>query len=431
MFRRPERYSLTVPLPLLILLVLLAGCNPPTYRTADPRLNRLPLQTWVAFHQDARGTVQPCVQAAVPYRSLVFHSTPDGLVSGLEVQVTAWRGEEPAGGGVASARITLPDVAATRDRGELAVRVPLHVRGQEPVRLEVLVHVLDTARRWERELTYAPRAFQAMPLWLRSVTTDLAPSAQGELLVPADRDSLTLTAVLARRHRGLERPFDQLELLTEATGPGQETARQQRTPVPALAASADSLVLRQVWSTRDLPFGRCRLEVALQTTVDGATLRLPSEPALVLLSLSLDLASDESWQHHLDWLEGRLSASVRDSLGSLPPTVRDRAWRDLWSAIAREERCEPAVCAQDHLLRIVTADDRFGDGVRGALSDRGRVFVQYGEPAQVDSHADDRMPGAIWEVWTYPALGLRFYFYDAHGLGDFRLRRQEPLADRP
>ena len=237
--------------------------------------------------------------------------------------------------------------------------------------------------------------------------------------------------MLARRYGGSAPSLDQLDLLSEATGSGQESARRQRTPVPALAASADSLVLRQTWSARDLPFGRCRLEVALQTTVDGSTLRLPSEPALALLNLHLDLAPDEVWQRHLDWLAGRLSESVRDSLGALPVAMRTAAWGDLWRQIAREDHREPVACEQDHLLRIVAADDRFGDHTRGALSDRGRVFIEHGEPDHVDSYTDDRTPGAVWEVWTYQSLGLRFFFYDAHDLGDFRLRRREPLVDRP
>jgi hypothetical protein len=79
------------------------------------------------------------------------------------------------------------------------------------------------------------------------------------------------------------------------------------------------------------------------------------------------------------------------------------------------------------LRRIVEADDRFGGDGRGAETDRGRTLIRWGEPARIDSYADPRAAGAVWEVWDYPERGRRLYFFDAHGLGDYRLRREEPL----
>ena len=65
---------------------------------------------------------------------------------------------------------------------------------------------------------------------------------------------------------------------------------------------------------------------------------------------------------------------------------------------------------------------------RGAESDRGRTLIRWGEPTQIEAFADARAAGASWEVWDYPERDLRLFFFDAHGSGDFRLRRQEPLG---
>jgi GWxTD domain-containing protein len=117
----------------------------------------------------------------------------------------------------------------------------------------------------------------------------------------------------------------------------------------------------------------------------------------------------------------------RGRLRDLPAAARGAAWDELWAELGRQQQASAAEARRQHLRRIVTADDRFGGDRRGALTDRGRVYVRWGEPAEVEQAADPLVPGAVWEVWTYPEAGLRFVFHDAHGLGDFRLRRTEPL----
>ena len=82
----------------------------------------------------------------------------------------------------------------------------------------------------------------------------------------------------------------------------------------------------------------------------------------------------------------------------------------------------------EHLLRIVDADARYGGFGRGALSDRGRVFIRWGEPDRVETARDARLPGASWEIWIYEDEQRRFHFHDAHGMGDFRLRSEDVPA---
>ena len=56
----------------------------------------------------------------------------------------------------------------------------------------------------------------------------------------------------------------------------------------------------------------------------------------------------------------------------------------------------------------------------GWRSDRGRIYIKYGQPEQVESRPS-RVDGLAVEVWTYIDLGLRFVFVDYDGFGRYEL----------
>ncbi|HEY3875385.1 MAG TPA: GWxTD domain-containing protein [Candidatus Kapabacteria bacterium] len=70
----------------------------------------------------------------------------------------------------------------------------------------------------------------------------------------------------------------------------------------------------------------------------------------------------------------------------------------------------------------------------GWKSDRGRVFIQLGQPEDIKDQTGDYRMRTV-EVWTYAALGYRFEFVDEYDLGDFHLHGALPpsgtfIADR-
>jgi len=46
---------------------------------------------------------------------------------------------------------------------------------------------------------------------------------------------------------------------------------------------------------------------------------------------------------------------------------------------------------EDHYSRIAYANDRFASGKPGWKTDRGRIYVLYGKPAEIESHAGGGM----------------------------------------
>jgi len=50
----------------------------------------------------------------------------------------------------------------------------------------------------------------------------------------------------------------------------------------------------------------------------------------------------------------------------------------------------------------------------------GRVYIQYGEPDDVDSQPVGRMLNA-WETWYYYSEHTKFIFVDREGFGEYTL----------
>ncbi len=425
---RWRRLIFHLAVPCLVLASLpLVGCGPAPSAKIDPARNRLPLDAWVSVLSKDKAEVQSCVRVAAPHRSLIFRRSGESFRSGLEVRVIAWRDGVQVGGGVGEARVTVGDVETTRGETPLEVTVPLVVRGGEPVTLEVAVRVVESSRSWIRELTFSPHALSSLPLWIAAVQAWPAAGPGGDHVVDATVDSLRLHVTLQRRADSDDLPGDGLSLVSEATGETQGDLVLMRQPIPGDLAPGETRIMTMVWATGQLPFGRCRLQTLVELARDTQWIRLPHEPPLDVVCLRVPLADDDSWRRHVDWLDGVLEESRRDSLREIPVTDRRGAWDAVWRDVGNAAGESPFQAERRHLRRIVSADDRFGTYGRGARSDRGRTLIRWGEPSRTESYADARAAGAVWEVWEYPDRDHRLFFFDAHGTGDFRLRRKEPL----
>lgn len=120
------------------------------------------------------------------------------------------------------------------------------------------------------------------------------------------------------------------------------------------------------------------------------------------------------------------SDAERDTLLAAPDTLRVAAWQAFW--VKRDPTPgTPANEYRDEFYRRVRyCNSTFSVGDKaGWRSDRGMIYVQYGEPDEVDEHPFD-MGGypynAPWQVWRYYRNNLEFVFVDNRGSGDFELQ---------
>jgi GWxTD domain-containing protein len=100
---------------------------------------------------------------------------------------------------------------------------------------------------------------------------------------------------------------------------------------------------------------------------------------------------------------------------------RKKIWEEFW----REKDPTPGTprneYLEEHLRRFRYANEHFGVPLStGWKTDRGRIYVLYGEPDEVESYPFE-MGRKPTEIWTYYDKGRRFVFVDETGFGDYVL----------
>jgi GWxTD domain-containing protein len=201
----------------------------------------------------------------------------------------------------------------------------------------------------------------------------------------------------------------------------------QRIPLAEEQLRGDSLAVHMAWSSREIYFGHCTLGLRLEVALAAGSERLSLDPPRQFTNLQVPFWNDQEWKRHVAWLEGIAGRARRQELAALPVPQRESAWRAVFAAAAAAAGVPPAALEARHLLRIVEADARFGGFGRGALSDRGRIYIRYGPPDRIQHFGDEMAREGRWEVWYYLQLGEQFTFYDPQGMGDYQLYETRPI----
>ncbi len=81
---------------------------------------------------------------------------------------------------------------------------------------------------------------------------------------------------------------------------------------------------------------------------------------------------------------------------------------------------------EEHYRRIAYANRRFAAGVPGWRTDRGRIYIIYGPPDQIESHPQGPQRPEATEIWLYRHVAdvgdnVSMTFVDREGKGEFRL----------
>ncbi len=102
---------------------------------------------------------------------------------------------------------------------------------------------------------------------------------------------------------------------------------------------------------------------------------------------------------------------------------RRRFLSELWSEVEAGRQGRPPVSRAEYLRRVSSANARFhAPGRGGWRSDRGRVFLLYGEPDDIERYPSktDTKPYEIWHYYHIES-GVEFDFVDRSGFGDYLL----------
>jgi GWxTD domain-containing protein len=100
-----------------------------------------------------------------------------------------------------------------------------------------------------------------------------------------------------------------------------------------------------------------------------------------------------------------------------------KALYEFWSARDQDKSTAINETKQEYFRRVAYADNQYKTGFRdGWKSDRGRVYIVYGPPDEIERHANE-LDVKPYEIWYYNSIqgGVQFVFGDRTGFSDYVL----------
>ena len=146
----------------------------------------------------------------------------------------------------------------------------------------------------------------------------------------------------------------------------------------------------------------------------ATTLRIPRSP-VPLVPAEMDEAI-----RPLEYIAG---ADVISELSHGTMEERQKKFKQFWLSRARGDPVTANALMNEFYSRVDYANLHFGSGIlRGWQSDRGRIYIIYGPPDNVQNQ-EGGFNTPTYQIWDYYSSRTEFVFYDQFGTGDYRLIR--------
>jgi len=127
---------------------------------------------------------------------------------------------------------------------------------------------------------------------------------------------------------------------------------------------------------------------------------------------------------HLDRMIAVLSLIAADNeideFKNAPESERPRLWAAFWARRDPTPGTGENEALEEHLRRVQFAIENYSDAGPAWQSDRGRVYIKFGEPDHTEVKIEPQYQGE-YLIWYYYKQNLTFVFYDRSGLGEYRL----------
>ncbi len=110
-----------------------------------------------------------------------------------------------------------------------------------------------------------------------------------------------------------------------------------------------------------------------------------------------------------------------DSLKKGSFDVRQKRFLDFWLSRTAGNKEAAEAMRNEFYRRVDFANEHFASGPqKGWQSDRGRTYIIYGPPDEVDDHSNN-FNSPPYQIWYYYSLHLEFVFLDQFGTGNYQL----------
>ncbi len=175
----------------------------------------------------------------------------------------------------------------------------------------------------------------------------------------------------------------------------------------------------------EYPYDFTVLDMEVGSYIIKAELRtLPNGEELSLRARFRVVSSPMSWGTDQELMLAQISyvasREEMEFLRSVPPEARDPLWEEFWALRDPDPVTEINEFKVEFLRRLGHVNATFRSIVDGWQTDMGRVYIQFGEPDDVDSDPVGQMLRAR-EVSYYHGEHTKYIFIDKEGFGEFVL----------
>jgi GWxTD domain-containing protein len=371
------------------------------------------------------------VTAEIPYLSLVFLRGDGHFRAGYDIYLVVRdpsRSSEIVRTAVLRGEAVADDYEGTRNREKRSRPSRVFVLDPGQYTIEAVLTVEDTRIRYASTVSVVVPDFHAAGLGFGTPTVVFAAADAGPRLVSwADFASGRVA-----------HDEDELDILDRQPVVKFELFMRDRPagPLPCI-------VYYQVQNSdgRPVMYGRAETELRGETDVFALTLDAGSwEPgrytvhlratadggrfdASVSVPLTLQVTRAMLEAYFGDTMETLGIVFSEEELAKLRnAAVADRAseWRALWAARDPDRATRENEALVDFLERLRVAKQRYAGSGAVWRSDRGRIYVRFGEPDKIEQVSDQYDRGE-YEIWRYYGLDRVFVFYAQSVGGDYRL----------
>jgi GWxTD domain-containing protein len=203
-----------------------------------------------------------------------------------------------------------------------------------------------------------------------------------------------------------------LNLHLRVLGAGDKVEAEERYPLTVTGARSSLAVMVPV---TQLGPGTYRFEL---TAEQG------SERAVEVRTFEIDASRVNIERNYDDYVELAryyLGDEEVAPLRDVPEGERRQRWEEFWKSLDPDPDTPENEKLDEFLARVRVVSDRFAArGEPGWRSDRGKVYIRYGEPDDIEQVAQG-FNSPAYEIWRYVNRNLTFVFADSTGFGDYVL----------
>ncbi|MBI3193872.1 MAG: GWxTD domain-containing protein [Ignavibacteriae bacterium] len=130
--------------------------------------------------------------------------------------------------------------------------------------------------------------------------------------------------------------------------------------------------------------------------------------------------------HAIDQLQYVAEKEVIEEMKAAVAERKRDLFIEFWKKRDPTKETEVNELMLEYYQRVEFANKNFSHYQEGWKTDRGNVYIVFGEPNNIERHPFD-IDSKPYEIWTYFEMNREFVFVDETGFGDYRLRN--PIWD--